>query len=604
MTVLNAPQTTAVEPPEPPAPERPADDRPIVVMIVANAFCRDDGWHDIRVHKFAKTFEEQGLRPIVFCRTHGDATEPAGIYDGIEYRRMLFKAPKLPPAEVERPVVVEAPPEPGPTQAPQPPKPSAIERLILWVDPGPRDGPTRPVSAFVPYNDRPAPGRWVAKARARFWYTCVPRALRGPIRRRWTRATNAAWHFAHDPVTITHRLPRLIAVKGLRCTQRLGRRIMTAARRMRNRLRTLIRRTAQFVRVRIRRARTAARRIMAMGPRARRRFNTTYLNFLNIDFTEAVLDATRGVSPTFVYAADLNCLRAGFRVSRRAGVPFLYDSHEYFLSRAEHEWMHWTRRNVDRWLCRRLEHGHFGEIETTVGVSESIVNAFRDRVPGGSYLCVRNLPINESGPPPIERSSIIIDQLGLDPSTKIALYIGFVTGGRGITELIESAQYLPDGVVIALLGGGRQLEEQQARARSLGVEHKVHFLGHVPQSEVLTYAAGADCGVSLIQPTCLSYEWSLPNKIFQYIHAGLPVLCSDFPDMGDVVRRWDVGATVDPSDPSKIAAAIEALVSDPASLARMRANCRAAVEEELNWDRERQKILSIGFVRDAVASAT
>ncbi len=615
MTVMNAPPNPIADPPESAAPAPGDDGRPVVVMIVANAFCRDDGWHDIRVHKFAKTFQEQGLRPIVFCRTHGDARRDRGVYDGIEYRRMLFRAPRprvpLPAQPVE---VASVPHEPGgpsaagaapdgaapvdaPINAPAARQPNAIERLIARIDPGPSAETDR---ACAP-SARPAEG---------------PRG--GPDRSRRQRLAGIVRRFRRNPVRTSQRLLRVLACKGLLLSWRVARRLKASARRalrlvrrLRNRGRTLARRSrtvarraVNWGRVRARRTRAAFRRLLGIPPRARRRFNTTYLNFLNIDFTDAVLRATGEETPAFVYAADLNCLRAGYRVSRRAGVPFLYDSHEYFLSRAEHQWMHWSRRVVDRWLCRRLERTHFPKIETTIGVSQSIVDAFKERSPNGSYLCVRNLPMHGSGPPPLERTSLIVDQLGLEPSTRIALYIGFITGGRGITELIESARYLPEGVIVALLGGGRQLEEQQEFARTLGVDHKVRFLGQVPQSDVLRYAAAADCGVSLIQPTCLSYEWSLPNKIFQYIHGGLPVLCSDFPDMGDVVRRWDVGAVVDPTDSRAIADAIVRLVSDPDRLARMRANCRAAVEEELNWDRERQKILSIGFVREASARVT
>ena len=180
--------------------------------------------------------------------------------------------------------------------------------------------------------------------------------------------------------------------------------------------------------------------------------------------------------------------------------------------------------------------------------------------------------------------------MDISSGTRIAIYIGFITGGRGISELLQAASHLPDDIVIVFLGGGRHLGLRRQEAVDRGVDNRVYFLGHVPQEEVQSYAAAADCGLSLIQPTCLSYYNSLPNKMFQYAVSGTPMVCSDFPDMASLVKRYDMGDVCDPTNPQEISSTIVRVMSDPRRWNEMSANCLRAARNELNWEAEAQKL--------------
>jgi glycosyltransferase involved in cell wall biosynthesis len=101
-----------------------------------------------------------------------------------------------------------------------------------------------------------------------------------------------------------------------------------------------------------------------------------------------------------------------------------------------------------------------------------------------------------------------------------------------------------------------------------------------------------DLGMCLFQASHLSYYWTLPNKFFEYLHAGVPVLASDFPETRRLVDRYDVGAVCDPGDPAAIANAVNDLLSRPDDLVRMRDNALKAAQE-LNWEHERERLLAL-----------
>jgi glycosyltransferase involved in cell wall biosynthesis len=117
-------------------------------------------------------------------------------------------------------------------------------------------------------------------------------------------------------------------------------------------------------------------------------------------------------------------------------------------------------------------------------------------------------------------------------------------------------------------------------------------MGYVPQNVLLSYTASADIGVSLIENACLSYYYSLPNKLFEYQQAGLPVIASNFPEMSAIVGGYDLGELVDPDDVPAITAAIHRLLSDPARYAQLRENAHKAAQR-FNWEAESRTLLEL-----------
>ncbi len=282
-------------------------------------------------------------------------------------------------------------------------------------------------------------------------------------------------------------------------------------------------------------------------------------------------------------AHDLETLPAALRAARPGGARVVYDSHELFAERA-------AAGRGGRFAWRALERRLIGRADAVVTVSESIADELVARYGISRPVVVRNLP---SGAPHGGGPSPLRERLGIDRAARVVLYLGGLQRGRGLEPLVRGAAVL-DGVVLVLMGPGHPgyVEGLREVARSAGAQDRTVFAAPVSAAEVVPWARGADVGVAPIQNVSLSYYLSLPNKLFDYIAAGLPVVASDFPEIRRVVDEGRLGALCHPDDPADIARAIGWVLDDPARRQRLREAARAAAPG-LTWEREAGKLLAV-----------
>ena len=175
----------------------------------------------------------------------------------------------------------------------------------------------------------------------------------------------------------------------------------------------------------------------------------------------------------------------------------------------------------------------------------------------------------------------------------IILYQGNIALNRGLETCVRSLPYLDEDVHLVMVGDGIARDGLIQLTSDLDLADRVHFLGFVPFAELNAYTASADVGLSLIQNTCASYYYTLPNKLMEYIMAGLPVVASDFPAMGQIVREYDVGQVVaDPTSPQEVAAAVRAVLDNPERYRQTHSNALRAAQE-LNWEQESLKLIEM-----------
>ncbi len=294
----------------------------------------------------------------------------------------------------------------------------------------------------------------------------------------------------------------------------------------------------------------------------------------------------RAWRPDVVHANDGNTLGPALIARAAVGSAIVYDAHEL-----------WTRRNVrqDRLLAPLVEAAieWFG-VRASAGVvtvSPSIVTwmrrRFRLRTPP---TLVRNIP-HRTGDVPTREQGRLRELAGLPAEARVIGYCGGVTTGRGLEETLEALAELDGDTHLVMLGYGdqRYVDTLFGVADDLGVRERVHLVGPVPGPEVPAALADADVSVVYVRPICLSYRYSLPNKLFESIHGGLPVVAADLPDTAGVVHRYGIGDVFGADRPDQLAAALSRVMADGD---RYRAASRAAADE-LDWSNEAAALVAL-----------
>ncbi len=285
--------------------------------------------------------------------------------------------------------------------------------------------------------------------------------------------------------------------------------------------------------------------------------------------------------PDVVHAHDVAMLLPGVVGARLVGAQLVYDAHELATSVPYRERV-WAR------LVAVIERVVITRCSAVITVSDGIAARLRDRYAlRVTPSVVRNVSALEAG-----GTGGLRRRLGLGADALLVLHQGAPAPGRGCEVLLDALTRLPD-VHLAFLGDpetgyGEQLE---ASIRERRLQARVSTLPSVPLSRLLANTAEADVGVTLLQDTCENHRLALPNKLFEYIAAGVPVIASALPEMQKLVGAYGIGWCVAPDDPAQVAAAIEhALASraDPELRQRLR---RAS--EALSWELEQRVLIEL-----------
>jgi glycosyltransferase involved in cell wall biosynthesis len=285
-------------------------------------------------------------------------------------------------------------------------------------------------------------------------------------------------------------------------------------------------------------------------------------------------------STDVILANDLDTLLPAYLVSKIRGKKLVYDSHEYFT---EAEGL--TGRPLPKRIWEKIEGWIFPKLKYVFCVNETVANIYSAKY-GVPIRVVRNIPLLEYNPIHVSRA-----ELGLPDDKKIVLLQGaYIDPDRGGAELVESIKYT-QGVLLLIIGAGRDIENLKQQVKSQNQDANVRFLPRMPFAELRRYTAVCDLGISIDKPAHLNYTYSLPNKLFDYIHAGTPVLVSDLPELKRVVNKWKVGMVLEEVTPQKVARAImDALQSSEYSI--WKTNCISA-RKELNWQKESEIIRAV-----------
>jgi glycosyltransferase involved in cell wall biosynthesis len=202
-------------------------------------------------------------------------------------------------------------------------------------------------------------------------------------------------------------------------------------------------------------------------------------------------------------------------------------------------------------------------------------------------VVVRNIPLYRQPESIIDFRKIF----PIDKDKLILLYQGVLLNGRGMRQIMNAVSKLP-GTALVIVGDGEQRENFKKLATELQIGSRVFFTGSIDQKELINYTSGADIGLCLIENISVSYYHALPNKLFEYIMAGIPVLASDLPQMKKIVDNYQVGESININIEENIVSTIKRWMDEPALREVYRKNCLAA-SKELNWQVEYMKTRNI-----------
>lgn len=269
-------------------------------------------------------------------------------------------------------------------------------------------------------------------------------------------------------------------------------------------------------------------------------------------------------------AVDLDTALPVYLKATLAQKPFIFDAHEYFPEMPEV-----IRRPFIKKIWEQVEKFILARRPYAYTVSNSIAQIF-ERKYGTTCAVIRNLPVKQELVPFIKGAGM-----------PYLLYQGAVNEGRGLENLLIAMQQVNMPLVIC--GEGDLLNQLKRQAQDLKIAHKIIFKGYVLPADLILITRQAYIGIMLLANQGLSYFYSLSNKFFDYMQAGIPQILTNFPEYRQINEQYQVGLPTGP-EPEKIAANLNLLIRDKDLYNTLAANSRKAAEE-LNWQQEEKKLL-------------
>lgn len=293
------------------------------------------------------------------------------------------------------------------------------------------------------------------------------------------------------------------------------------------------------------------------------------------------------------HAHDMSGLPAAIAARRRAGGAVIYDSHEIYVEMGMNAELPRVARVALRALECRLANQAAALVTVNDDLAEVLGQAFGMQ---GRTVVVRNCP--RRWEPPVTDPALLRSSLGIGVDVPLVLSHGFLVEHRGL-EQVAAALRLPDlaRVHAVFMGRGPLAPNLRALAADPALEGRLHVLDAVPPEDLAAWVHGADVAVMPIQPSSLSHRLSTPNKLFEALGAGVPVVASDFPPMRRIViddPDGPLGAVCDPTDPVAIAAAIRTLLErTPTEIADLRRRCLAAAHSRYSWEIDSARLVAL-----------
>ncbi len=281
-----------------------------------------------------------------------------------------------------------------------------------------------------------------------------------------------------------------------------------------------------------------------------------------------------------IVSNDLDTLAACYLASKIKKSKLVYDSHEYYTEVPE-----LVNRPTVKRIWESIEKRILPDLKYCYTVSQSIAEAYKTKY-GTQFKVIRNLPDSN-----YKTDSSIENTPPFPTNNPIVIYQGAVNLGRGIEEAILS-MHLIKNINLVIIGIGDLYEKCRRIVADEKLEDRVFLTGRIEPSILRQFTKLATIGISVEKDMGLNYRFALPNKLFDYIMAGIPVLTSSLPEMKRVVSEYKVGISIEETTPKAIAEGIHKMLSSPDDYIIWKENCLNA-SQVLCWEKERNILINI-----------
>ena len=278
---------------------------------------------------------------------------------------------------------------------------------------------------------------------------------------------------------------------------------------------------------------------------------------------------------------DLDTLLPNYLISLIKGIPIVYDSHEYYCGVPE-----LINRPLVRGVWHTIEKAIFPKLKHVYTVNDSIAKLYRDEY-NVEIGVVRNVPIYTPNKVAVNRK-----ELNLPENIPLIIYQGAgINIDRGAEEVLLAMEFVNNAVLL-IIGTGDVIEHLKNIARRPELNNKIIFISKMPFDVLKQYTMQASIGLTLDKDTSPNYRYSLPNKLFDYIHANVPVLASPLIEVKRIVEHYNIGKLIENHDPKHIAKKINSMLTNKEAMIRYKENTILAAKD-LNWQKEEQELMKI-----------
>lgn len=280
--------------------------------------------------------------------------------------------------------------------------------------------------------------------------------------------------------------------------------------------------------------------------------------------------------PDVFYSVDLDTLLGCGIAARLKKKKIIHDAHEYFVEVPELE-----GKTLKKSIWNGVGNYFIPKCDLCFSVNKELADILSEKY-HNQFHVIRSVPI----------SKMKTNQLKAKNTIPVVLYQGVLNKGRGLEEAIIAINDMEEEVVLRIAGEGDISEELRSLVNRLGGNNKIKFLGWLSPEELKEETQKADVGLNLLSARSLNYRYSLANKFFDYMHAGVPSINMDFPVYARICKEFEIGVCIDNLKPKTIQEAIVILIGNQEKIDRVKQACKVA-SSVYNWEKESRILIDL-----------